>query len=48
MGTKAKSDKKLSFQERLKRFLEQARGAARNLPPGTDRNELIQRTKENE
>jgi hypothetical protein len=29
MGTKAKSEKKLSFQERLKRFVEQARGAAR-------------------
>jgi hypothetical protein len=29
MGTKAKSEKKLSFQRRLKRFVEQARAAAR-------------------
>jgi hypothetical protein len=38
----------LSFQERLNRFAEQARGAAQQLPPGADRDHLIQRALENE
>jgi hypothetical protein len=38
----------LSFQERLERFAAQARDAARELPPGADRDRLAQQALENE
>jgi hypothetical protein len=38
----------LSFQDRLKRFAEQAREAASQMPPGAARDRLAQQALENE
>jgi hypothetical protein len=38
----------LSFQERLNNFAQEARTAATKLPPGTERDELLQRAREGE
>jgi hypothetical protein len=38
----------LSLQERLNKFTEQARAAAKKLPPGARRSDLLQRARESE
>jgi hypothetical protein len=38
----------LSFQERLNKFAEDARAAARTLPPGVERHELLLKARQGE
>jgi hypothetical protein len=38
----------LSFQERLNKFAEDARAAARTLPPGAERHELLLKARQGE
>ena len=38
----------LSLQERLTRFTQNARAAARNLPAGAERHELLQKVRDGE
>jgi hypothetical protein len=38
----------LSFQERLNKFAKEARAAADELPPGTERNGLLEKAREGE
>jgi hypothetical protein len=38
----------LSFQERLSKFTTEARAAAKKLPPGLERSELLQKAREGE
>ena len=38
----------LSFQERLNKFTQEARAAAKKLPPGAERSDLLQKAREGE
>jgi hypothetical protein len=38
----------LSFQERLAKFAQDARGAAKQLPPGAERHDLLLKAREGE
>jgi hypothetical protein len=38
----------LSFQERLRKFGADARAEAKELPPGTERSDLLQKARESE
>jgi hypothetical protein len=38
----------LSFQQRLNKFTQEARAAAKKLPPGTERSDLLQKARESE
>jgi hypothetical protein len=38
----------LSFQERLNKFTQEARAAAKKLPPGGERSDLLQKAREGE
>jgi hypothetical protein len=38
----------LSFQDRLNKFTQEARAAAKKLPPGAERSDLMQKARESE
>jgi hypothetical protein len=38
----------LSFQDRLNKFTQEARAAAKKLPPGAERSDLLQKARESE
>lgn len=49
MGKKRnRSQPELSFRERLSKFSAEARAAAKKMPPGIERSELLQKAREGE